>query len=81
MSTSRRSCLDSSYVVVPAVTARDGALESPKGVRSRRRSFVKSSRIVFCEENFGSFSRPQHTDWACTRGPLASNTKTQYVNF
>jgi len=30
MSTSRRSCLDSSYVVVPAVTARDGAPRVPE---------------------------------------------------
>jgi hypothetical protein len=62
MSTSRRSCLDSSwYVVLPAVGPRATALlEFPKGVSSRRRSSIKISRIVFCVR----------CEWPACTGPV-----------
>jgi hypothetical protein len=48
MSTSRRSCLDSSwYVVVPAVTARDGAPRVPERSALETALNVKNLRIVF----------------------------------
>ena len=48
MSTSRRSCLDSSwYVVVPAVTARDGAPRVPERSALETALIVKNLRIVF----------------------------------